>query len=324
MVDLLVYCAALYLLFHVWNRSDLTRKARNWVARHAPGWFTYASQCSLCATWWVSITLWVLGIAECDLVTILAAPVINLVLDLVVRALIRANEPPLICVSSQPSVTTTTGSVTITGTAGSNICAGELVAIDGGGRVVPAGGYRWSDLDAWLKVHIPAANVTGEDTRGYAYPIVGAAWRAAREKGELVGHVLMSEDDCKMPERMRFAHLAAWESSPPGWEHTDRDSSPYRTSGILRWWPAGLIGRRVKVHAGFIGEVHDGRTGRIVNGQGPSLFGSDAGVIRDCDWFYIIETDDGKTDHITVATNHCTFLDGPEAPFNPLDHEQSK
>ncbi len=43
--------------------------------------------------------------------------------------------------------------------------------------------YRWVDLDQWLKIAIPAANVTGDDIRGYAYPIVKKAWEAARERG---------------------------------------------------------------------------------------------------------------------------------------------
>ncbi len=84
-MDLFTYCAAVYLLYHVWNRSDLLAKPRDWTARHAPSWFTYASSCALCTTFWTSMGLVIVGFLSTDLITFLAAPVINLVLDLVVR-----------------------------------------------------------------------------------------------------------------------------------------------------------------------------------------------------------------------------------------------
>lgn len=239
MIDLLLtYCLCVYLLFHVWNRSDLTHKARNWMARHAPGWFTYATSCALCATWWISLTLWVFGIMGLGIITVLAAPVINLVLDLVVRTLIRANEPPLICVSSQPSTSTTTGTVVrvgtsdvyTSGTAGSDICTGGLVTV------------------AYF----------GLQTRATCRWGMGAEWP----------------------------------------------------------WPDD-VGRRVKVtkeHAyGPAGEGHiTGRSGTI----------SRVGAVT-CAWAYWI-TPDGGGQAFSAVPGDCTFLDGPDAPFNPLDHEQTK
>lgn len=95
MEELIIYALAVYALFHVAARSDLLTRPRAWVVRTLPGWLTYPLGCAFCFAWWSTWVLGILGIASLNVVTLCAAPVVNLILDLVVCALRRANEPPV-------------------------------------------------------------------------------------------------------------------------------------------------------------------------------------------------------------------------------------
>lgn len=273
MSDLLIYALCVYAVFHFLTRSDMMRRPREWVLARSPRGVRYVSTCAFCFTAWVAIALMAVHLmltGELRIVpaALMAAPVINLVLDLIVTALRRANEPPVIQVTASPS-TTTTGSVLATVTAVSDIRAGQLVAMT--------------------------------DVEG-VYAVDG--------------------DGCQIPESTRYAHLPG--GRPVGWEQTNCDDSLYRITGIVRWWPGQLVGRKVRVATG----PHSGQTGTIDNGSGPSIFGAG----NDAPWTYLIKPDspayrrpgDPTDGRIRVDASDCTFLDGPDAPFNPLDHEQTK
>ncbi len=107
MESLILYALAVYFLFHVAARSDLLTRPRAWVTRTLPGWLTYPLGCAFCFTWWSTWVLGILGITSLNVVTLCAAPVVNLILDLVVCGLRRANEPPVIA----SSTTTARGSI---------------------------------------------------------------------------------------------------------------------------------------------------------------------------------------------------------------------
>lgn len=107
--SLIIYALAVYWLFHVIARSDLLARPRAWVLRVLPSKVTYPLSCSFCFAGWIGILLTVTGIVWFSPAVLFAAPVINLVLDLCIRALIRANEPPVLLtpISSETTVTTT-------------------------------------------------------------------------------------------------------------------------------------------------------------------------------------------------------------------------
>ncbi len=256
---ILLWCLATYFWFHVLSRADILNTPRAWVLRTLPNWLTYPLGCVFCFTWWVTLIVNVLGIVEVDLIVLFAAPVVNMALDLIVRALIRANEPPVMgkgktLTSGDQSITTWTGSTVVAVRAASDMRAGDLV------QVVPYG------------------------------------------------------DGVKIPESMRY--LAAHNATPDGWEHTNRDSSRYQTSGVVRWWPGKLIGRRVRVKQIGAAEAE----GKIVDGEGPPIWVS--GISIPPQWHYIVQLT-GSLDRLKVRADDCTLL-ADDAPFNPLDHEQTK
>lgn len=99
MSDLLVYCLALYMVYHVLTRGNILARPRRWAAKRAPKWLLYIGGCPLCFTWWVTLALWVIGVAG-SIWLVLAAPTVVMIIDGVVRALRRANEPPVICTTT--------------------------------------------------------------------------------------------------------------------------------------------------------------------------------------------------------------------------------
>lgn len=115
--SLLVYALSVYALFHVVGRSDLLAKPRAWALRVLPAKVTYPISCAFCFTIWTSLFLaalmWVLtGFVFASHLSLLAAPVINLLVDLLVKALERAaNGSPTAYPTSQ-TVTSTTSSHT--------------------------------------------------------------------------------------------------------------------------------------------------------------------------------------------------------------------
>lgn len=89
----------IYFIFHVLTRSDLCAPARALAKPFAPQWLIYVFGCALCFSFWsgVAYTIWTVvttGLLIFFPILLFAVPVFNMVLDLVVKALIRANEPP--------------------------------------------------------------------------------------------------------------------------------------------------------------------------------------------------------------------------------------
>ncbi len=135
--QLIIFSLSVYWLFHVLSRSDILAKPRELAARHAPKWLTYIFHCAFCFTWWVAIGLtlaqWVMsGWMVINLVIIFGAPVVNMMLDLVVKALIRANEPPpigegKILTGCDHKITMKTRQNVMSGVAQTPIIAGQLV-----------------------------------------------------------------------------------------------------------------------------------------------------------------------------------------------------
>ncbi len=100
LVAVILYSLAVYFAFHLASRADILAKPRAWVFRKLPSWLVYPLTCAFCFTFWLTLGSNLLGFIATDLIVLLAAPVVNMVLDLIVRALIRANEPPLVKVES--------------------------------------------------------------------------------------------------------------------------------------------------------------------------------------------------------------------------------
>lgn len=99
--SLFIYTVGVYFFYHLLSRSDLLEKPRTGLIKILPKWFTYPLSCCFCFTFWsgwfVFILQWVTtGLFVISPTMLLAAPVINFVLDLVVRALIRVNEQPIL------------------------------------------------------------------------------------------------------------------------------------------------------------------------------------------------------------------------------------
>lgn len=264
-----------YFLYHVLTRSDLCAPARAWAKPFAPQWLVYIASCPLCFSFWAGVgyTIWTVvttGFLIFFPILLLAVPVFNMVLDLVVKALIRANEPPVIgegktVTEGDRSISTWRGQNVVYCTAATPLQAGQMVSI-----VAPPS----------------------------------------------------TADGVKIPESSRFAHLPVNEAAPDGWEQVNRDSSLYRTSGVFRWWPGKLVGRKVRIVEG----PRTGQTGTIDNGDGPAVFRSGMDVTP---WSYFVKPDvalvpgpdDPHDGRIKVLARDCVLLD---EPFNPLAHEQTK
>jgi hypothetical protein len=102
MQQLVVYALSVYLTYHLASRADLLNGVRAWVRRVLPARTVYPLDCPLCWAFWVGVVAYVLGLAPSLAVALMATPVICLVVDLLVRHLLRLNEPPTI-VGSIPS-----------------------------------------------------------------------------------------------------------------------------------------------------------------------------------------------------------------------------
>lgn len=118
MTALIVYSLVIYSLFHILSRSDLLNRPRTWAVRVLPGWMTYVLNCPFCMTFhagWIFplIGLLFTGTLALSVTYLLAAPVVNLVLDQVIQALFRHNAPPMLDAGHQ-SYTGTLGAVSIT------------------------------------------------------------------------------------------------------------------------------------------------------------------------------------------------------------------
>ncbi len=178
MIDaLFLYSLSIYWLFHLLTRADLLSAPRRWVFSTFPSWLTYPLGCAYCFTFWVGLffavatTFWVgvVAIPFC----LLAAPVFNLVLDLGVRALIRANEPPII----PPSATETPYSITVLGGGGGS-----------GGSIGTGMTYTCSP---YYSYYLDSTNLPVTPSH------IGrrAMIKATREKGVITAHFI-DRDDC--------------------------------------------------------------------------------------------------------------------------------
>ncbi len=147
---LLIYSLACYMVYHVVGQSDLLAKPRAWVLRTLPGWLTYPLSCALCFTFWLTLAGNLSGFVQTDLIVLFAAPVVNMVLDLVVRWLVRANEPP-VCL---PAVLETRSMYAV---CGGPVTAGQVVKVENG-YIFPtvttpatADGVKIHPSDPWWK-----------------------------------------------------------------------------------------------------------------------------------------------------------------------------
>lgn len=125
---LIVHTLACYALYHIASRSDVLRRPRQWVLRTLPGSLTYPLNCAFCWTVWLglltTVALWLgTGMLILSPTILLAAPALNLVTDLVVKWLLKALEPPLLCV---PQYSTTSGGTQATITLGSTPNQGSI------------------------------------------------------------------------------------------------------------------------------------------------------------------------------------------------------
>ncbi len=91
-----VYCLSVYWLYHLLSRADLLSRPRNWFIQTAPKWLSYPLSCAFCFTFHFGWIVGVVGLVQLSLLTLCAAPVFNMAVDLVIRGLIRWNEPPII------------------------------------------------------------------------------------------------------------------------------------------------------------------------------------------------------------------------------------
>lgn len=103
--QLLTYALTVYLAYHVVSRSELLRRPREWAKAKLPAKLVYPLGCALCWTWWCGLALtagiWIgTGTLLLSATVLFAAPVFNMVLDLAVRALLKANEPPQFTIST--------------------------------------------------------------------------------------------------------------------------------------------------------------------------------------------------------------------------------
>lgn len=247
--SLIIFALSVYWLFHVLTRSDLTARPRAWVLSWAPAWLAYISTCAFCFTSWVALGLVLIGAINWTLAALCAAPVVNMVLDLVVRTLIRANEPPVL----EPTKP--------------DVALGESMAITHGAPGVPM------SIDHTL----PLAS------------------------GYRLAHVMMNPP-------------------PPPWVGPLPEGWTTHTTGTGPWATVfscfALHGRRVRTT--YCG----GRTGVIEHGfrNGDDCSGTFGELM------YRLRWEPGQTSdtHGDVPIKSCTFLDLPDTPFNPLDHEQTK
>lgn len=102
---LLTWALTVYCAFHVLGRSDLLRRPREWAQRRLPRKLTYPLTCAFCFAFWCGLALTAaaslyMGTPILSATILFAVPIFNMVLDLAVRALLKANEPPMLAVTT--------------------------------------------------------------------------------------------------------------------------------------------------------------------------------------------------------------------------------
>ncbi len=95
--DFIVYSLSVYWLFHLVSRSDIMEAPRNWAFRVFPYSLSYPLTCAYCMSFWIGLFVGlpimydIIGFSALP-VCLLAAPVFNLLLDLEISSLIKANQ----------------------------------------------------------------------------------------------------------------------------------------------------------------------------------------------------------------------------------------
>lgn len=74
----LIYCLGVFFGWYVFNCSDIAQSTRVWILSRAHNNVAYVLGCSLCTTFWVTLSLWAATIVPLSYV--FAAPVVNLFL----------------------------------------------------------------------------------------------------------------------------------------------------------------------------------------------------------------------------------------------------
>lgn len=90
--NFIIYCLSIYFFFHLFGRSDIAAPLRCGLSKILPSWLLYIGRCSFCFSFWVGLIAsifvsWYAGLLVIPYF-ILAAPVFNLVLDLIVQSLL--------------------------------------------------------------------------------------------------------------------------------------------------------------------------------------------------------------------------------------------
>jgi hypothetical protein len=262
-MELVVYALVVYFAFWVLGQSRICARPRAWLRKVSPEWIVYPLGCPVCFGWWVGVGLTLLkwlvtGWVLIDLEALCAAPILMLVLDEALKALERANTPPIVMGGT---LTSTGGGSTVLATSGAPLGASGLVPLKG------------------------------------AEVAVG--------------------DGVKIPESMRVC----LNPPPPPWVGPIPDGwTMHYTSGMGEWGRgftcAPLYGRRVRT-------THfNGQTGTIIHGfRNGDDCSSTWGELM-----YRLRWDPGQTRDVCgdVPVKTCTFIDGPDTPFNPLDYEQTR
>ena len=97
-----LYSLNAFLLFYLLNHSKILSKPREWCGRSLPKWLRGAFSCSLCFTFWLSLSLMFLGAA--DLVHVTAAPVLVMFLNLIYLKLVAPAPAITVNNSIQPPI----------------------------------------------------------------------------------------------------------------------------------------------------------------------------------------------------------------------------
>lgn len=200
--ELIVYCLVLYFVFHVLNRASFTARLRGWIARAWPQPVAYATTCAFCWTFhwgWVLMVLKLLftGTLSVALLSLCAAPVVNLVLDLLVKALLKVNEPPLLnpLTRFEPVTTTTGGANTVVGIAENGVQAGQIVSIPS--VWVPDEMMPEFTTYTWRSPGIPhwAEKLPEPLHVGRRVKVVKGGWQCEGKTGTVTDHFIHG-DDC--------------------------------------------------------------------------------------------------------------------------------
>lgn len=87
--NLLVYSVFIYFFVYLIKYSDFLKSAREFLTEKLGETMSYPLKCTFCATFHISWMVWILTFGGIPFYLVFCAPVINLILDLVIRNLIK-------------------------------------------------------------------------------------------------------------------------------------------------------------------------------------------------------------------------------------------